>query len=68
METWANLIQTVGVSGAMCAGLLWYLHKQLEKDKEENKAFIKALADNTNAIEQLKLLISELLHKGNSGK
>jgi hypothetical protein len=64
MEIWVNLIQTVGISGAMCVGLLWYVHKSLEKEKEENKAFVKALADNTNAIEQLKLLIQELLHKG----
>lgn len=58
---WTSLITNVGFSGAVCIGLIMYMHKLIEKEREENKEFITAISNNTAAIAELKLLIQQLL-------
>lgn len=56
-----EVITTVGFPIVVACALFWYVNKQTESHKEETKAMMDSINQNTTVLAELKELISVLV-------
>jgi len=64
IQTFMQVISTVGFPIACCIIMFWYLQKEQESHKEEMKTVTEALNKNTVVLTELKDLISMMTGYG----
>ena len=55
----ANFINNVGFPIAMVAAMGYILYKEQQNHKEESDRFVEAINNNTTALAELKLMVSD---------
>ena len=63
IEVLTQIVTTVGFPIVACGGLFWYINKVTDSHKEEVKAMMESLNQNTLVLTELKELIT-IISKG----
>lgn len=58
-----NAISSIGFPIVLSLMLIWYINKKDEKQDERNTEFVKAIENNTRAIDALVIEIKREAHK-----
>lgn len=65
IEVITQIVTSVGFPIVACGGLFWYINKVTDSHKEEVKAMMDSLNQNTLVLTELKELISAIIKRGN---
>lgn len=66
IEVITQIVTSVGFPIVACGGLFWYVNKVTDSHKEEVKAMMESLNQNTLVLTELKELISVMSKRGNN--
>lgn len=61
MDTWIQVISSVGFPIAACIGVFWYMIRQDEKHDATIKTLSETIEKNTNVLAELSTLIRTLI-------
>lgn len=65
MENFDRILQAISTTGfpiIVCLILMWYVNKQLDTHKEETNALKDVIAENTEMLQKLTVMIEEKYH------
>lgn len=66
IEVITQIVTSVGFPIVACGGLFWYINKVTDSHKEEVKAMMNSLNQNTLVLTELKELISAMIKRGSN--
>lgn len=66
MTDFANLISNVGFPISCCGALFWYINKRDERHYDELESLKNTVAQNSEILKELKLLINAFIQKEDS--